>query len=111
VNLKKVRVQNFKSVEDSGWVDIGDVTCLVGKNEAGKTAFLQALHRLKPTRGTAEFDETMDYPSRHYSNTKGAETRRREPPSSRRASSSVRATATRSLPSWERVSCAAIRSP
>lgn len=66
MKLAKARIQNYKSVEDSGWVDFDDVTCLVGKNEAGKTAFLQALHRLNPTRGAAEFDETMDYPSRHY---------------------------------------------
>jgi hypothetical protein len=66
MKLRRCRIQNYKSVEDSGWVEIDDVTCLVGKNEAGKTAFLQALHRLNPTRGTAEFNETMDYPSRHY---------------------------------------------
>ncbi len=66
MKLAKARIQNYKSIEDSGWVDFNDVTCLVGKNEAGKTAFLQALHRLNPTRGETEFDETMDYPSRHY---------------------------------------------
>lgn len=73
MKLVKTRIQNYKSVEDSGWVDFDQVTCLVGKNEAGKTAFLQALHRLNPTRGSAEFDETMDYPSRHYAKYKRRE--------------------------------------
>ena len=47
--LKDVRIQDYRSVEDSGTVPIEiDVTCLVGKNESGKTAFLQALHLLNP---------------------------------------------------------------
>jgi energy-coupling factor transporter ATP-binding protein EcfA2 len=75
LKLTRVKIENYKSVEDSGWVDIGDVTCLVGKNEAGKTAFLQALHRLNPTRGGSTFDETIDFPSRHYA----AYKRRKDP--------------------------------
>jgi len=47
--LKSVRVKKFKSVADSGLVEFdGAVTCLVGKNESGKTAFLEALYRLNP---------------------------------------------------------------
>ena len=32
-----------------------DITCLVGKNESGKTAFVQALYRLNPARANAKF--------------------------------------------------------
>ena len=63
--LKRVRVTNFQSIRDSTEFDIGDVTCLVGKNEAGKTALLKALYRLNPIRTSdAEFDATSDYPRR-----------------------------------------------
>ena len=48
MRLKSVRVGEFKSVHDSGEFETGDVTCLVGKNEAGKTAVLEALYRLRP---------------------------------------------------------------
>ena len=48
MQLKKIRIQNFQSVIDSNEFEIGDVTCLVGKNEAGKTAMLKALYRLNP---------------------------------------------------------------
>ncbi len=48
MKLPKVRVQNERSVEDSGEFEIGDLTCLVGKNEAGKTALLSAMRGLKP---------------------------------------------------------------
>lgn len=48
MKLRKARVQNFRSVEDSGEFEVSNMTCLVGKNEAGKTAILQALQGLRP---------------------------------------------------------------
>ena len=63
MKLTKVRVQNYRSVEDSGEFEIGDLTCLVGKNEAGKTALLSALRGLGPSQ-PFDFDETIDYPRR-----------------------------------------------
>lgn len=63
MKLMKVRVQNYRSVEDSGEFEIGDLTCLVGKNEAGKTALLSAMRGLKPSQ-PFEFDEPIDYPRR-----------------------------------------------
>ena len=63
--LKRVRITNFQSIRDTSEFEIGDVTCLVGKNEAGKTALLKALYRLNPIRTSdAEFDATGDYPRR-----------------------------------------------
>jgi hypothetical protein len=38
--LLKFRVTNFRSVEDSGWVEVDDVTALIGTNESGKTNIL-----------------------------------------------------------------------
>ncbi|BBJ23214.1 ATP-dependent nuclease [Candidatus Nitrotoga sp. AM1P] len=63
MRLIKVRVQNYRSVEDSGEFEIGELTCLVGKNEAGKTALLSAMRGLKPSQ-PFEFDEVIDYPRR-----------------------------------------------
>ena len=63
MRLVKVCVREFKSVLDSNEFDVGDVTCLVGKNEAGKTAVLQALYRLHPiVEKDAHFDVTEDFP-------------------------------------------------
>jgi hypothetical protein len=39
------------------------VTCLVGKNESGKTAFLQALFRLNPARLNPKFSVPDQYPA------------------------------------------------
>jgi predicted ATP-dependent endonuclease of OLD family len=45
ITLVKAQMFKYKSIEDSSQVEIGeDVTVLVGKNESGKTAFLEALH-------------------------------------------------------------------
>ena len=61
MKLKRVRVQEFRSIRDSGEFDLGDVTCLVGKNEAGKTAILKALYRLNRLVETdSKFDVTED---------------------------------------------------
>jgi predicted ATP-dependent endonuclease of OLD family len=63
MRLKSVRVTEFKSIRDSGDFETGDVTCLVGKNEAGKTAVLEALYRLHPVVDShSHFDVTNDYP-------------------------------------------------
>jgi len=70
LELKSVRIQNYRSIEDSGIVPIEEITCMVGKNESGKTAFLQALHLLNPLNpisGKTSYDDVMDFPSRRYS--------------------------------------------
>jgi energy-coupling factor transporter ATP-binding protein EcfA2 len=49
MRLKAVRIQNFRSIVDSGLVQIEDrVTVLVGKNEQGKTTFLRGLASFNP---------------------------------------------------------------
>lgn len=52
----------FRNIIDSGDVTIDDVTCLVGKNEAGKSALLQALHVLNPAKPPAKLDLLDEYP-------------------------------------------------
>ena len=66
ITLTKAQVFKYKSIEDSSPVEIGeDVTVLVGKNESGKTAFLEALHKALPL-GNAKFDFVFDYPRKDY---------------------------------------------
>ncbi len=64
MKLTRVKVQMFRNILDSSEVDIqDDVTCLVGKNESGKTAFLKALYRLNPAQGNKEFKAIRHYPA------------------------------------------------
>ena len=48
MKLKTVNVTDYKSIRTSQPFDVGDIICLVGKNEAGKTSLLEALYRLNP---------------------------------------------------------------
>jgi energy-coupling factor transporter ATP-binding protein EcfA2 len=66
MHLTSAIVRKFKSIDDSEVVRFEpDVTCLVGRNESGKTAFLEALARLNPLADDPlAFDELRDYPRR-----------------------------------------------
>jgi predicted ATP-dependent endonuclease of OLD family len=66
VLLTKACVQNFKSINHSGEVTIDSgVTVLVGQNESGKTAFLQALTKARSAVEGIEYDVTEDYPRKN----------------------------------------------
>jgi predicted ATP-binding protein involved in virulence len=66
--LNSIRVEKFKCIEDSGEFSINPVTCLVGKNESGKTALLQALYKLNPDiPEEGKFDPLLEYPRRKWS--------------------------------------------
>jgi predicted ATP-dependent endonuclease of OLD family len=70
------RVTNYRNVDDSGWIELAQVTALVGRNESGKTALLKALHKFNPAtqqhyhpqrefprdRFTREFRDGKDWP-------------------------------------------------
>lgn len=65
MKLKSAHITNFRCVEDSEEFTLDQVTCLVGKNEAGKTTLLRALYGLKPWDSQDDqFDKERDYPRR-----------------------------------------------
>lgn len=67
MRLIKARVQGYRSIVDTGYFDVEDgKTILVGPNEAGKTAILQALQKLNPPEGVKLFDPLRDYPRARY---------------------------------------------
>jgi hypothetical protein len=64
MRLTAVTVQKYRNFVEAQRIEIeDDVTCLVGKNESGKTTVLQALHRLRPANGSnLKFNLTTEYP-------------------------------------------------
>ena len=67
MRLSKVRVQNYRSVIDTGEFEADFIkTILVGPNEAGKTAVMKAIQQINPPEGTPGFDARRDYPRRLY---------------------------------------------
>lgn len=64
MKLVNAKVTYYRSVEDSDEFTVEpDVTCLVGKNESGKTTVLRALYRLNPVKRVV-LDEVVDFPAK-----------------------------------------------
>ena len=67
MRLKKARIQKYRSIRDTGFFDIEEgKTILVGPNEAGKTALLEAIQRINPPGGIRNFNALRDYPRSEF---------------------------------------------
>ena len=73
MKLKNVQITKYKCVEDSTPWKVDQVTTLVGKNEAGKSAILEALYKLNPVEEDARNFHTNDYPRRYALTDEGKE--------------------------------------
>lgn len=67
MRLIKAQVQKYRSIRDTGEFEIDlKKTILVGPNEAGKTALLQALQQINPPADARKLDALRDYPRSDY---------------------------------------------
>lgn len=65
IRIARFRVQNYRNIDDSGWIPVERVTSFVGRNESGKTALLKALHKFNPA--TPEpYDSQREFPRDRY---------------------------------------------
>lgn len=62
MELKSFRVRNFRSINDSGEIDVSRITALLGRNESGKSNILRALHSLNPADGFEALSPIKDFP-------------------------------------------------
>lgn len=62
MDLKSFRITNFRSINDSGIVDVSRITALLGRNESGKSNLLRGLHTLNPAGGFAALNRIKDFP-------------------------------------------------
>ncbi|NLV28270.1 MAG: AAA family ATPase [Methanomicrobiales archaeon] len=65
MQLAEFRVQNYKIVEDTGWIPVQNLTVFVGKNESGKSAIFRALSKLNPSDGEG-YDGLKEFPRQRY---------------------------------------------
>lgn len=61
MKLSRFKVSNFRSIDDSGWVELADIAVIVGKNESGKTSLLKALWKFNPFKETP-YDLDREWP-------------------------------------------------
>lgn len=68
MKITKARVKNFRCVLDSEPIEVGQITCLVGKNESGKTSLLRAIERFNPldAEKKRKFSQDFDWPRMAY---------------------------------------------
>lgn len=67
MRLVRARVRDYRSVHDSGDIEIEEhKTLLVGVNEAGKTAILKAIEQIKAPSESEKFSALKDYPRSRY---------------------------------------------
>jgi AAA ATPase domain len=60
--IKSFRIQKYRNIEDSGPIELLDnLTCIVGKNQSGKTALLRALHKFNPHE-PSPYDMRREWP-------------------------------------------------
>src|SRR6202521_103708 len=63
MQLTAFQIFKYRNIEDSGLVKLADrLTCIVGKNQSGKTNLLQALQKLNPHDKTIKYDLRSDWP-------------------------------------------------
>ena len=65
MKLINVQITKYKCIEDSSPWRVDQVTTLIGKNEAGKSAILEALYKLNPVEDDASNFHPNDYPRRY----------------------------------------------
>ncbi len=65
LKLTRYQVQDFRSVQDSGWIEADRVTALIGVNESGKTNLLLPLWKLHPAEG-GKIVPLLDHPRSEY---------------------------------------------
>ena len=63
MQLTAFRVFKYRNIGDSGLVTLADrLTCIVGKNQSGKTNFLKALQKFNPHDKAVKYDVRTDWP-------------------------------------------------
>lgn len=62
MKLETFRVRNYRSINDSGDIDVSRITALLGRNESGKSNLLRALHSLNPIEGFSALKPIKDFP-------------------------------------------------
>jgi len=62
MKLERFRVMDYRSINESGQIDVSRVTAILGRNESGKSNLLRALYALNPSGGIKALNRIKDFP-------------------------------------------------
>lgn len=62
MKLERFRAMHYRSINESGSIDVSRVTAILGRNESGKSNLLRALHSLNPPGGIKALNRIKDFP-------------------------------------------------
>ncbi len=62
MKLERFRVMDYRSINESGQIDVSRVTAILGRNESGKSNLLRALYSLNPPGGPKALNRIKDFP-------------------------------------------------
>jgi hypothetical protein len=62
MRLTAFQISNYRSINDSGSINVGKITSLVGRNESGKSNLLLALQTLNPAGGAKDLAPIKNFP-------------------------------------------------
>src|SRR6266851_913218 len=65
MQMSRFRVQNYKKIDDTDWVNCAELTVFVGKNEAGKSAIFRGLSKLNPS-DKETYSGLKEFPRRRF---------------------------------------------
>lgn len=68
MKLKQFQIKNYRSINDSGEIEVSQRTALVGRNESGKSNLLLALHSLNPSGTFVDLSYVKDFPRDRHAN-------------------------------------------
>ena len=67
MRFQRFRVQNYRNVLDSGWIEVSRITAFVGQNESGKSNLFEALYRVNPFVQGEGYSLDEDWPADDWS--------------------------------------------
>lgn len=67
MKIKSFRIRKYRNIQDTGEVTLDDaLTCIVGKNQSGKTSLLRGLHKFNPHNNDS-YNIDKDWPRKERS--------------------------------------------
>ena len=65
MKMSRFRVRNYKKINDTNWIECGDISAFVGKNEAGKSALFRGLSKINPS-DKEQYDGLKEFPRHRF---------------------------------------------